>query len=49
MRHLSLAQSFGAVVEVCQTPGLGFDLDSPEDLALLQVRQKTKPGGIHPD
>jgi 2-phospho-L-lactate guanylyltransferase len=46
-RHLALARRSGAAVEVCRTPGLGFDLDSPEDLELLQAQEKANPGGTH--
>ena len=35
-RHLALAAELGVSVAICYSPGLGFDLDIPEDLATYQ-------------
>ena len=35
-RHLALAADLGVSVAICYSPGLGFDLDIPEDLATYQ-------------
>lgn len=35
-RHLALAAELGVSVAMCYSPGLGFDLDIPEDLVTYQ-------------
>jgi 2-phospho-L-lactate guanylyltransferase len=35
--HCAQAQAEGAWLEVCRTPGLALDLDTPEDLELLRT------------
>ena len=36
-RHLERARAAGVRVETCTLPGLGLDLDDPDDLGLLEV------------
>ena len=40
-RHLALAADLGVSVAICYSPGLGFDLDIPED---LETYQHMEPG-----
>ena len=40
-RHVEAAHRVGARLAVCQRPGLGFDLDIPEDLARLPAARRT--------
>lgn len=37
-RHLERARATGVRVETCRLPGLGLDLDDPDDLGLLNSR-----------
>ncbi len=39
-RHLALAQAAGARVRVCRLPGIGLDVDGPEDLSLYRSARK---------
>jgi 2-phospho-L-lactate guanylyltransferase len=39
-RHLALAQATGARVRVCRLPGVGLDVDGPEDLSLYRSTLK---------
>jgi len=37
-RHLALAAEAGILARICRLPGLGLDVDVPEDLALYRAR-----------
>ena len=39
MRHLALAAEAGIHARICRLPGLGLDVDVPEDLALYRAGQ----------
>src|SRR5258706_3253463 len=39
-RHLALALAAGARVRVCRLPGIGLDVDGPEDLSLYRAARK---------
>lgn len=41
MAHLVEAKARGLQVALCQRPGLGFDVDQPEDVARLSAQGKT--------
>ena len=45
--HMALARDRGAHVEICRFPGLGLDIDLPEDLA--KYRQQLKQAGRQPN
>ncbi len=42
--HLGSAQSLGLTTRVLELPGLGLDVDTPEDLALLLADAGARPG-----
>lgn len=44
-RHVDNARTVGAVAEVIELPSLALDVDTPEDLALLQATLAASHGG----
>lgn len=53
VRHLSQAAKMGVSVAICYSPGLGFDLDTPDDLETYEHMEpgllaRLLPGRTHP-
>jgi 2-phospho-L-lactate guanylyltransferase len=45
-RHAARARAAGAMVQVCELPSLGLDVDTPDDLAALRAALDRRPGGV---
>ena len=48
-KHLSQAAKLGVSVAICSSPGLGFDLDTPEDLETYEHMEPGLLGRLMPD